>query len=229
MLFEWIIFDADGTLFDYDAAESYAIEATFKYFNLSYENAYLENYRRINHLLWLDFEKGNITIPQLKVRRFQLFLNELNLQDDPELFSDQYLNQLSLRHDLIEGADTLLQMLEEKASLLLMTNGIKEVQRSRLQLSAISHYFSDIIISDEVGVAKPDREIFNIAYLRMSAPQKNRVLMIGDNLSSDIKGACDFGFRTCWFNPQKKPADPGIKADFEISRLDQIRGLLMEV
>jgi len=222
MLFKWIIFDADGTLFDYDAAEFNALKNAFGSFNLPFSDNYLNIYRQFNKVLWEEFERGKISIPLLKIKRFELLLNKLNIKNEPQLFSSIYLDQLSLRHDLINGADEILQRLSGKIGLVLMTNGIKEVQRSRLNLSTIEGYFSDIIISDEVGVAKPDGRIFEIAHSRMSLPNKNTVLMVGDNLGSDIKGGVEFGIETCWYNPDQVKIESSIKATYEIKDLSEI-------
>ncbi len=226
MLFKWIIFDADGTLFDYDAAEFNALKNTFTSFDLPFSDNYLKLYRQFNKVLWENFEQGDISIPLLKIKRFELLLNKLEIIIKPELFSSVYLDQLSLRHDLINGADEILQKLSGMTGLVLMTNGIKEVQRSRLNLSTIERYFSDIIISDEVGFAKPDRRIFEIAHNRMSLPEKNKVLMVGDNLGSDIKGGIDFGIETCWYNPGQIKVESSIKPTYEIRNLSEILNIV---
>jgi 2-haloacid dehalogenase len=222
MRFKWIIFDADGTLFDYDTAEKNALANTFNHFGFPFQDEYLRIYRQFNKILWLDFEMGKISIPHLKIQRFKLILDELGINANPELFSETYLRQLSLRHDLIDGAESLLEALQGKIGLMLMTNGIKEVQRSRLKLSSIGDYFSHVIISDEVGAAKPDKMIFEIALEKMASTEKEKVLMVGDNLSSDIKGGSDFGIQTCWYNPGRKNNDPAIQPTYQISDLHEI-------
>jgi putative hydrolase of the HAD superfamily len=222
MRYNWIIFDADGTLFDYDHAEGYAIQGTFEHFGLIYKPDYLPIYRNCNKQLWDAFEQGLVTITKLKVQRFELFLNTIGIEIDAGIFGNQYLIQLSKGTKLIGGAEELLKSLSGRVKMILMTNGIKEVQRSRLDLSTIKHFFSDIIISDEVGVAKPDKKIFEIAEKNMSISDKNSVLMVGDNLSSDIKGGIDFGIDTCWFNPNVKASAPEIKATYEIKELKEL-------
>lgn len=222
MNYEWLIFDADGTLFDYTMAEHQALQNSFEYFACEFHPEYISLYHRFNKKLWDDFELGKTTIPFLKTERFRLLLQELNIPVSPALFSDRYLYYLSQGTQLINGADRLLEAIEGKAGMILMTNGIKEVQRSRLQLSPIGRHFSDIIISDEVGAAKPDKKIFEIAMTRLPVTDKKKVLMIGDNLSSDIKGGVDFGMPTCWYNPQALSGDPDIRPDHEIRRLEEL-------
>jgi YjjG family noncanonical pyrimidine nucleotidase len=226
MRYKWIIFDADGTLFDYDHAENTAIKKTFEHFGYTYQPDYLATYRHCNKQLWDAFELKQVTIEELKVNRFKLFLDTIGISADPNQFGKQYLVELASGTTLIDGAEQVLDSLSGKVGMILMTNGIKEVQRSRLNLSTIQHYFSDIIISDEVGVAKPDRRIFEIALNNMEISDKEAILMVGDNLSSDIKGGNDFGIDTCWYNPKQKESDPNILATYEIKNLEDILSIL---
>lgn len=222
MNYQWVIFDADGTLFDYDLAEIVALQNTFKYFGLEYNPEYLSVYRQCNKQLWDAFELGEVTIEQLKVQRFELFLKSLGIVANASQFSKNYLIQLSKGTYLISGAEEILHSLSGEVGLILMTNGIKEVQRSRLNLSPIKSFFSDIIISDEVGVAKPNGKIFEIALENMSISDKRSILMVGDNLSSDIKGGIDFGIDTCWYNPKQKEHNPETRATYEVRNLEDL-------
>jgi YjjG family noncanonical pyrimidine nucleotidase len=222
MQYQWIIFDADGTLFDYDQAEYSALHQAFDHFGYEYKPDYLALYRKCNKKLWDAFERGTVTIDKLKVKRFELFLDEIGLSVNASEFGGQYLHHLSKGTQLLDGAEKVLEDLSGKVGLILMTNGIKEVQRSRLSLSTIKSYFSDIIISDEVGVAKPDKKIFEIALENMSIADKSTILMVGDNLSSDIKGGNDFGIDTCWYNPKQNEIDPDIRATYEVKDFNEL-------
>jgi YjjG family noncanonical pyrimidine nucleotidase len=222
MNYKWIIFDADGTLFDYDQAEAAAIKMTFEHFGHAFKSDYISLYRQCNKQLWDAFERGELTLEKLKVERFELYLNTLSINNDAHAFSDRYLYYLGRGAQLIDGAEHVLESLSGKAGLIMMTNGIKEVQRSRLNLSPIQAYFSDIIISDEVGVAKPDNRIFEIAMENMSISDKGSVIIVGDNLSSDIKGGIDFGIDTCWYNPKGNEVNPEIRATYEVQKLEDL-------
>ena len=196
-----------------------ALEKAFNKFNHNFDPAYNDAYIEINKLLWADFEQGKITTQKLRVKRFEILFSNLNINYDPKMFSDCYLEAISGESHLIEGAEVVLSSLFEKAGLVLITNGIKEVQRSRLRKSTINKYFSDIIISEEVGAAKPNKIIFGAAFEKMNHPPKKDVLIIGDSLSSDIKGGNDYGIDTCWFNPEQKPYESDIGANYEIDKL----------
>ena len=226
MNYKWLLFDLDGTLFDYDKAESIALEKAFNEFNHKFDHTYNDAYIEINKLLWTDFEQGKITTQKLRFKRFEILFSNLNINYDPKMFSDCYLANLSGESHLIEGAEVVLDSLFEKAGLVLITNGIKEVQRLRLEKSAIKKYFAEIVISEEVGTAKPDKLIFDAVFEKMNYPPKKDVLIIGDSLSSDIKGGNDYGIDTCWFNPKQKPYESDIRAKHEI---DQLYDVLMIV
>jgi 2-haloacid dehalogenase len=224
MRYQWLLFDVDGTLFDYDKAEKTALMATFASFSLSYVENTLEVYREINDELWRAFEDGEITQEKLKIERFRRLLVSVGVNEDmlPEAFSRRYLQNLGDCTYLIDGAESVLASLFDKVHLALITNGLQQVQRSRLAQSTIGHYFEAILISEELGVAKPHPGIFDAAFAAMGYPDKAHVLIIGDSLSSDIQGGRDYGIHTCWYNPQGKPRDTTDRIDYEIQDLTQI-------
>ena len=110
--------------------------------------------------------------------------------------------------------------------LLVITNGLKEVQSARLARSSIGGYFAHVVISEEVGAAKPDRRIFDAAFDRMRGPHKEEVLIIGDGLSSDIQGGHDYGIDTCWFNPGRKPRALDLPIRYEIAQLSDLLAIV---
>jgi 2-haloacid dehalogenase len=133
-----------------------------------------------------------------------------------------YLENLSRRTDLIAGAQKTVERLTKDSRALLITNGIAAVQRPRFSASPLLKYLSGFVISEEVGAAKPAPEIFEAAFATMGRPDRNDVLMIGDSLTSDIKGGNDFGIDTCWFNPAGMPPDPEIEPTYEITSLREL-------
>jgi 2-haloacid dehalogenase len=228
MKYSWLLFDADGTLFDYDAAENHALEATFSGFSLTYTTDVLGIYREINDEMWQAFEKGEITQTDLKTERFRRLLLSVGVGNSipPGDFSQQYLYNLGNCVFLIDDAETVLDTLSGIVHLALITNGLKAVQRSRLAQSTIGHYFEAVLISEELGVAKPHPGIFDAAFAAMGYPVKTEVLIIGDSLSSDIKGGQDYGIDTCWYNPQMRPCSTSDRIDYEIQNLEQILGIV---
>ena len=226
MKYKWLLFDADGTLFDYDKAEGIALMSTFEALGLAYEARYAQVYRRINGEIWLDFENGKISQERLRTKRFELLFDAVEIDCDPGEFSRRYLANLALGTDLIEGAEDVVKSLHGRVGLLLITNGLVDVQRPRFARSTVGQYFSDVVISEEVGAAKPDTAIFEVAFAKMGFPKKEDVLIVGDSLTSDIKGGQNYGIDTCWFNPGRNPRDSDVVAHYEIGELEELLLLL---
>jgi 2-haloacid dehalogenase len=220
--YPWLWFDADNTLFDYNLAESTALVNTFQLHGLPVDDAAMEMYREINHKLWRALERGEIKPDVLRVRRFEKFLEALGVNGFPEELSVSYVEQLGLRTEMIDGALETLQQLKESSRFALITNGLTAVQRSRLSLSPIKDFFEAIIISEEIGSAKPYTAFFEVAHERTGRPPKSEILVIGDNLSSDIRGGIGFGVDTCWFNPHGDPRPEGLAITYEIRNLREL-------
>jgi YjjG family noncanonical pyrimidine nucleotidase len=193
--------DADGTLFDYDRAELDALTATFAGAGYGFEDEWLERYRQINGGLWAQFEQAQVGQDTIKTRRFELLAAELGLELDAFEFGRQYLGHLAEGTHLLEGTEETLRALRGRCRTVVLTNGLQAVQRPRLARSAIGSWVDGLVVSEEVGAAKPDGRIFEIALEELGNPPKSGVLMVGDSLSADIRGGNEFGVDTCWFNP----------------------------
>jgi 2-haloacid dehalogenase len=212
--YRWLLFDADGTLFDYDRAERAALEQALAQTGVAFDSSHLAIYRQINQALWQRVEKGEITPAVVKVRRFELLLEALHIVYSPATLSANYLECLANCSELVEDAAAVLEALHAKFRIAILTNGLTVVQRGRLARSVIRHQVSDIIISEEIGAAKPAKEFFDTAFARLGNPSKREVLMIGDGWAPDIQGAIQYGIDACWYNPGRKPRP----SDYEITR-----------
>lgn len=220
--YQWLFFDADGTLFDFEKSQALALARVFQHHGIPYDSTHLATFRQINAELWHALEQRRVTPDELKVRRFELLLAAVGTPHAPGSFGEVYLQFLGACPELIDGAAELLQALRSQYRIAILTNGLRKVQRRRLERSAIRDYVSEIIVSEEIGHAKPAREYFDIAFARAGNPAKHVVLMIGDNWNSDILGAGQFGIDTCWYNPgrQPRPASPVIT--HEIVALEEL-------
>ncbi len=226
MSYQWLFFDADGTLFDYERAETSALRKSFQQFGVSSSPAYLAAYQHINSGLWRDLEKGLILPEALKVRRFELLFDQLHLPLSAEAFSTVYLEQLASCSELVQGAEELLRRLHQRYQIAILTNGLKNVQRPRLANSAIRDYVDALVISEEVGAAKPEATFFEAAFAATHQPFMSEVLMIGDSLSSDIQGAIRYGLDTCWYNPSGLPRPPEVPINYVIRDLHELGVIL---
>jgi len=218
-----LIFDADGTLFDFEKSEFYALKKSFEKFNLLFdEDIHLKYYKKLNFEIWSEFEDGRISAEELKRERFKRYNERFNFEIDPVLFSDAYLGYLSDAAFLLDGAEELLTKLSTKFEMILLTNGLTKVQNKRFEKAKMRKFFKKIIISEEVGFKKPQKEIFELALNNIKYDNKNNILMIGDNLSSDILGGINFGVDTCWYNPQNKDGSNEIIPTFRATTFAEL-------
>lgn len=225
--YELILIDADDTLFDYGKGEETAFEKSCLSFGIDYEKEiHLELYKKINSKIWKDFEDKKITADKLKTERFERFFTELSLKISAKEFSDSYLSNLGQADFLLEGAEELSEYLFNNFKLVLVTNGLSKVQRSRIGKSVIARYYENLIISEEVGSPKPENGIFQKCMEIAGHFDKETTLIIGDNLNSDIKGGIDFGIDSCWFNLHNKTGTNEITPTYEISSLQEVYQIL---
>ncbi|MFT5233131.1 MAG: 2-haloacid dehalogenase [Candidatus Krumholzibacteriia bacterium] len=222
MKYSWILFDADDTLFDFGAAAEASLRLTFQQSGYPFEDRYLAVYERINRQFWSDFEKGLVAPKDLRSKRFEMFLTAIEIVGNAIDFGWRYLKNISNDTTLIDGAEEVIEQLARDTRLMLITNGLQEVQRPRFAQTPIRPYFEDIVISDEVGSAKPEPKIFDVAFDLMGNPEKSKVLIVGDNLSSDIQGGINYGIDTCWFNPEGKANAHNVECRYEIKSLREL-------
>ena len=226
MKYDWILFDADNTLFDFDRSANEALEKTFADFSIPFTDHHIKQYHEVNHQCWLDFEQGKMDAVKLRSERFRLFLEKIDLDLEAPKMGRQYLDHLANCPYFLEGALSLLDRLHGKVKMAIVTNGLKEVQRQRFQLTDIYRYFEAVVISDEIGVSKPNAAFFDFTFQQIGQPAKEIVLMVGDSLSSDITGGHRYGLATCWFNPKIKANASGIQPTYECRHLDEFEEVI---
>lgn len=227
MHYQWIVFDADDTLFDFGKAEQHAVGRLLESHDVDNTETHQRLYRGINKHLWQELERGGIAPGELKVTRIQRFFDEMNINADPAEWADHFLDFLAEGSHLLEGAEGVVTQLANHAQLGILTNGLTRVQRSRLERSGLAGHIDVLTISEEVGASKPDAAIFAAMEQAMSTPDKTRVLMVGDRYETDIIGARRFGWDTAWLSPEL-PEDL-TPPTFHLTDIRQLPGLLWEV
>jgi len=222
--YNWLLFDADDTLFDFSRAEAKALKWTLEQAGLHFEPEYPSLYARLNQQVWQEFERGIVTSQELRIKRFRLFLQETGLNSEPQTISPLYLQNLALGTDLLADADEVVHTLQKRFHLALVTNGLKDVQRPRLERSSLHDCFEKVFISEEMGASKPSRTYFEIVFSGIDQPPREKVLIIGDSLSSDMQGGLGFGIHTCWYNPKQNTTT--LALNYQIRSLRELLSLL---
>jgi 2-haloacid dehalogenase len=226
MAYQWILFDVDNTLFDFDRSEKYALEQAFYDYEIPFSEEFVAIYHQVNKQCWKAFEEGEMDQSTLRSRRFELFLEKIGSKGDAQKMGTNYLQHLANTDFMIDGARPLLNRLLGKYKMAIVTNGLQDVQRPRVRKTKTEHYFETIIVSDEIGVSKPGRAFFEHTFEQIGQPAKSETLLVGDSLNSDIRGGNDFGIDTCWFNPGNQRNESEISPNFEIDKLSLLEAIL---
>lgn len=225
MKYEVLLLDADGTLFDFDEAEKYALKNTYRFLSIPYDDFHLKLYKEINEQAWKDFEKGKISLEDLKIGRFKKLFNNQDM--DYDQISMMYLNFLGEGNFEIEGAREVCMALCKKFRLVIVTNGTASVQEKRFKNSSIIQYMETMVISENTGYKKPEAAIFDYTLNKIGHKEKSSVLIVGDSLTSDIQGGINAGIDTCWYNSKGNPNVYQIIPTYEINHLQELLTLLL--
>jgi YjjG family noncanonical pyrimidine nucleotidase len=226
MKYSFLLFDADHTLFDFNKSEYLALKSALEELGCPSTDAHIERYSDINVKYWKMLERGEIDKISLKLARFVEFGREFGFEDKAEALSDLYMENLAHESHLFNGALELVAKLSESYRLFIITNGVKSTQDGRFGVSPITKYFEKIFISEVVGAEKPSIEFFDAVANGIEGFDKSRALVIGDSLSSDIKGAINSKIDCIWYNPMKKSAPEGWDITYTVSNFDEILDIL---
>ncbi len=226
MRYKAVLLDFDHTLLDSDTSETEAYTRTLRNQGVVDPMSHFATYKRINLGLWAAVERGELLPTDVRAKRFELLMEELGVAADIEQMANDFVVGFATHGDLYPGVIDVLESLTDRVRLCLITNGLSEVQRPRIERLGIEKYFDAIVVSAEVGVTKPGAAIFDIAFERLGNPARAEVLIVGDSLSSDIKGGADYGIDTCWYNPNGKTPGPEDRVTYEIKTLRDVLKLI---
>ena len=221
-MYTHILFDMDDTILDFQKAQL----ASFKYVLEKYGTQFSEDiylcYEDINHFLWSKFDEGAISKDVVQNERFARFFDAIGKHVDGKQVNSLYQESLSSQTWLIPHAKEVCFELSKHHTLSIVTNGVGITQKKRFLASEISPYFSHILISEDIGVAKPNKQFFDKAFNLIQCTDRKKILLVGDSLSSDIQGANNVGIDSCWFNPKGAIDDRELKITYMITDLRQL-------
>lgn len=222
MKWDWIFFDADETLFTFDSFGG--LQRMFLDYSVTFTAEDFQDYQAVNKPLWVDYQNGAISALQLQHQRFQGWSERLNVS--PGALNEAFLNAMAEICAPLPGAISLLNALKGKVKLGIITNGFTALQQIRLERTGLRDHFDALVISEQVGVPKPDPRIFDYALEKAGHPARERVLMVGDTAESDILGGMKSGLATCWLNPHGRALPEGIEPTWTVSSLNELEQLL---
>ena len=221
-----IFLDLDNTLLDFDRAEAAALSKALEQAGITPSAAVLERYHELNAQHWKMLEDGILTRDQVLTGRFAALFVELGISASAQEICDCYEHLLAQEPPrLLPGARELLEDLAPRFALYLASNGASAVLRN----ADLTRYFRGIFISEELGVDKPKREFFQMCFAAIPDFSRQTALIVGDSLTSDIRGGRNAGIRTCWYNPDRRTAPPGWEPDEEIAALAELPTLLQRL
>ena len=224
-----VLFDLDDTLFDFHKAEKIALTKTLVHFGIDPTEETLALYSTINAAHWKRLELGEISREEVKVGRYRELFKTIGVECDPVKATAYYESMLAIGHYFMPVAPELREELYIKYRLYIVSNGTAKVQEGRIGSSGIAKYMDGIFISQILGANKPDKQFFDICFAEIPDFSLSETVIIGDSLSSDIKGGINAGITTVWFNPKGIENDNDIKPDYTIKELSEVPGLLSQI
>ncbi len=226
--FDVVLWDVDGTLLDFVAAEKAAIQSLFQEFGLGRcTDGMLARYSEINREYWRKLERGEMSKQQILVKRFEDFFREEGLDVSlGEAFNAAYQVRLGNTIVFCDDSKALVESLRGKVRQYVVSNGTVTAQTKKLRRSGFDQLMDGVFLSEELGYEKPAIEFFDQVFQEIQAPDKDRVLIVGDSLTSDMEGGFRAGIKTCWYNPEGLPCAAPEKIDYEIQNLQEIKKIL---
>ena len=223
-----VLWDVDGTLLDFKAAESAAVRSLFQEFGLGEcTDEMVRRYSKINDGFWERLERNEITKDRVLTGRFEVFFSELGI--NPGLapaFNQRY--QLRLGDTIVHRDDSLnlIRSLRGRVRQYVVSNGTVVAQSKKLKASGLGELMDGVFLSEKLEVEKPNAGFFDRVLAAISPVDLSEVMIVGDSLTSDMRGGINAGIRTCWYNPGKAPLPEGYPVDFIISDLRQLTAFL---
>ena len=225
-MIEFLFLDLDDTILDFHKAERIAISKTIREFGVEPTEEILALYHGINKWHWEQLELGKLTRAEVLVNRFGVLFEKLGVQVDAPKCAKAYEVNLSQGHWFLPGAEEAICSLGQKYRVFLASNGTSVVQKRRIKSAGLEEMVEGIFISQDAGVNKPGKGFFDYCFAHIPNFDIQKVLMVGDSLSSDILGGQNAGIPTCWVAPKEKVCTLEKQPTYRIESITQLETLL---
>lgn len=220
--YKWLLFDLDNTLLDFAHSSHYSFFDLCRHIGIEESEENYNTYDKVNKKTWKQYERGEITSQQLKLLRFEYFYAKIGINRNPQEAHELYISGL-IKHSKVDlKVRNLLDRLTSTHKLGIITNGFEETQRARLNHTDLDIFFEAIIVSDEIGFAKPQKEYFDYVVENIEHNDRSELLIIGDSLMSDILGGMNSGIDTVWFNENGGELHSKVKPTYIIQDLQEL-------
>lgn len=220
-----VFIDIDDTLLDFTKCANDAIKSACNKFGVPYTTTLVDTFHPINLDLWHRLEKKEVTKEKLFDTRFQIVFDKLGIKADGIAFETAFRENFHESAILVDGARDLLEYLRSKYKVYVASNASMHQQTNRMKRAELNGYIDGYFVSEEIGFPKPQKEFFDACFKALPDVKPQDVVMIGDSLSADIKGACEYGLKTIWYNHRNEPT-AGVKCDYIVSRLSEVKNIL---
>ena len=226
--YKYLLFDADGTLYDWDKSEQISIEIMFKKYDIPYTDETISEYRKKNHAAWVSFEAHEITVDRLHVDAWEGFFKHYNRTDVDVVEASNFYYKTIVENSFMypKARETAIELKERGYRIVIITNGLAIVQRSRL--SDTADFAEAYYMSQDIGYPKPKREYFDAVMERhgIKEEERSKCLVIGDSINADIKGGINSGMDTVWINYNNIKLEGDIRPVYELHRIEDLLEML---
>lgn len=225
-----IFWDLDQTLLNFDLSMQHAMRIVFHKYGLDVDDKIIARYDTINRDYWNRLELGEITKEEVTVGRFRTLFEEFNIHHiSPEEINRVYQEELGNVFFYMDGAkETVSKLRDMGYRQYVVTNGVNSTQASKMKLSGFDRIVDGVFVSELIGYPKPMKEFFDACFIELPDVKREECIMVGDSLTSDMRGANNAGMAACWFNPNALINETDVQTDYEIRQLSQLFTILDE-
>ncbi len=228
MTYQYIFIDLDDTIFDFQKSEQKAFKKLTEHIGFPYSDDLFNQFKQYNQQLWHQIELGTLSKSELLATRFPNFFEQFGFSVVSDNMDDYFRDQLAEAGDLIDGAENFLITLQQhQKTLLAASNGVYPTQIKRLNQTGIIGYFDYIFISEKLGFSKPDTRFFEESFKQINDFDFEQAIMIGDSLTSDMRGAHNIQMHSIWYNPHQKQQPDDLTITYQAQNFKEILDILI--